>query len=256
VAFLAWNPDPITVAPLPEAFAGARRALRPLLPHAAIVLALLALYRLLLGLRFDEHSAAFILPAMLLVMLAWDKRGAQAPGLAGALGLATRRCSTQVGALLMMMSGSVGLGGVAERSEVVLRLPHDLGSPFVAISVIMVVLVLIGMAMDELGSVVLVSVTLLPIALENGIAPVHFWMVVLVGFELGYLAPPVALNQLLTRQVVGREAQVELLEPRAGLSAYSHVLVPVAILGSALVLVAYGPLLWGQISAGQRGSCW
>ncbi|MEI6357966.1 MAG: hypothetical protein WCP53_12835, partial [Verrucomicrobiota bacterium] len=34
-------------------------------------------------------------------------------------------------------------------------------------------------------------------AKANGIAPVHFWMMALVGFELGYLTPPVALNLLL-----------------------------------------------------------
>ena len=32
---------------------------------------------------------------------------------------------------------------------------------------------------------------------------IHFWMVVLVTFELGYLTPPGNLNHLLTRQVVG-----------------------------------------------------
>jgi hypothetical protein len=42
---------------------------------------------------------------------------------------------------------------------------------------------------------------------------------------------------------VGREAHVE------SLSVHSHTLVPVAILGSALVLVAYGPLLWGELRA-------
>ena len=43
------------------------------------------------------------------------------------------------------------------------------------------------------------------IAYANNIDPLHFWMMVLVAFELGYLLPPVAINQLLTRQVIGEE---------------------------------------------------
>ena len=39
--------------------------------------------------------------------------------------------------------------------------------------------------MDALGAVVLVSVTLAKVAADNGIDPVHFWMMVLVAFELG-----------------------------------------------------------------------
>ena len=34
-------------------------------------------------------------------------------------------------------------------------------------------------------------------------------MMVLVAFELGYLTPPVAINHLLARQVIGPEASVE-----------------------------------------------
>ena len=34
-------------------------------------------------------------------------------------------------------------------------------------------------------------------------------MMVLVAFELGYLTPPVAINHLLARQVIGDAARVE-----------------------------------------------
>ena len=81
--------------------------------------------------------------------------------------------------------------------------PQDLGSPVVMMSLLVVVLVVIGMVMDPYGAVILVSASIASVAYKNGIDPIHFWMVVLTAFELGYLTPPVALNHLLTRQVVG-----------------------------------------------------
>jgi TRAP-type C4-dicarboxylate transport system permease large subunit len=92
--------------------------------------------------------------------------------------------------------------------------------------------------------VVLVSVSLAGIAYDAGIAPAHFWMVVLVAFELGYLTPPVALNQLLARQAVGAEAAVE-DEPVPGPSRHLHLLLPIAVVGATLLIVAFGPLMLG-----------
>jgi hypothetical protein len=79
--------------------------------------------------------------------------------------------------------------------------------------------------------------------------PIHFWVVVMVAFELGYLSPPVALNHLLTRQVVGDrevdEATREALEGGRGLwGRYERILLPVSVMGVALLLVAFLPLLF------------
>ena len=71
-------------------------------------------------------------------------------------------------------------------------------------------------------------------------------MMVLVAFELGYLLPPVALNQLLTRLVVGEkemdEADAEVAnEPF--FRRYERWIVPVIVMTIGMVIVAYGPLL-------------
>jgi TRAP-type C4-dicarboxylate transport system permease large subunit len=92
---------------------------------------------------------------------------------------------------------------------------------------------------------VLVSVSLAGLAYDSGIAPAHFWMVVLVAFELGYLTPPVAMNHLLARQAVGGEAHVEDEAEQGFFARYLHVLVPMAIMATTLLIVAFGPLLLG-----------
>jgi len=102
------------------------------------------------------------------------------------------------------------------------------------------------MTMDPYGAVILVSATLAEIAYTAGIDPAHFWMVVLVAFELGYLTPPVALNHLLTRQVVGAAEVDEAIERTDGSFWFRHerVLLPITVMGTALVLVAFVPLLF------------
>ena len=64
-----------------------------------------------------------------------------------------------------------------------------------------------------------------------------------MAFELGYLTPPVALNHLLTRQVVGESEFIkDDLDPNATFwQRHERLLLPMTVLAIALVLVAYVP---------------
>ncbi|MEO0603912.1 MAG: TRAP transporter large permease subunit, partial [Myxococcota bacterium] len=255
VAFAWWNKEPVKLAPLGEAGPAAARAFRPLLPYVGLVVGVGFVYYVLFKMTVNEHTAPVILPALMLVLLVYD-RLAHAPeqddwqerirtSVWPSLRSSTSESSHHVGALLMVMAGSVGLGGVIERAEVMALVPESFGSLFLTITVLVVVMVLVGMTMDALGAVVLVSVTIANVADANGIDPVHFWMVVLVGFELGYLTPPVSLNHLLARQVIGPDSEVEVVDPKDTFwEANEHLLVPMGIMGTALLIVAYGPLFF------------
>ena len=144
------------------------------------------------------------------------------------------------------MALSLSMGGVVERSGVMNNFPQHFANIWVAMALFVAMLVFIGMVMDPFGAVILVSATIAPIAYQNGIHPVHFWMVVLVSFELGYLSPPVALNQLLLRQVVGEEETEKAAEEvrHAGFyRRFERWILPVAVMGSGLLIVAFGPLI-------------
>ena len=145
------------------------------------------------------------------------------------------------------MGLSICVGGVIERAELMSLFPESFASVWLAMTALVIILVIIGMSMDPYGAVILVSATIAEVAYQSGINPVHFWMVVLVAFELGYLSPPVALNHLLTRQVVGEDEFTQAgLEVR-GLSfwkRYERILLPLLVMGIALIVVAYGPLLF------------
>jgi len=106
--------------------------------------------------------------------------------------------------------------------------------------------VLIGMFMESMAAIGLVSVAIAPIAYQQGIDPIHFWMTCLVALELGYLSPPVALSHIFTRQVVGEE-ECELAAKEGDTFYYRHerLLLPLMVMATTLILVGFGPLLVG-----------
>ena len=237
------------------------RAIVGVLPYIAIGAAVLLFMRYGFGAAFDEYKAPVLLPFMLLVLLVYDRTMARrawrrmpeaerpktAPhGIGRSLFDSVNSTSIHSGGLLSLMTLSVCIGGIIDRANLNALLPQHFSSPFIAMALLFVILVIIGMIMDPYGAVILVSATLTQIAASNGIAPIHFWVTVLCAFELGYLTPPVALNQLLTRQVVGESAYAyERTTDRPKNFWYRHerILLPVAVKGIVLLLVAFMPLI-------------
>ena len=245
--------------------------LRPLKPYFYISAAVLGFYALALGTRLNEHTAPIILPILMLVLLFYDRRAARRAsqhvedaetesdeavsrtddddipaGFSIASIRSTDEATAHCGALLMLMGLSMSVGGVIERSNIMSAVPETFGSVWLAMGFLVLLLVFIGMIMDPYGAVILVSVTLAPIASNNGINPLHFWMVVLAAFELGYLTPPVALNQLLTRQVIRHEPEAEAEDAREPTfwRRYEGTLLPLTVMAFRLLIVGLVPLLY------------
>ncbi|MBW7470614.1 TRAP transporter large permease subunit [Marinobacter sp. F4218] len=242
-----WKPRPA-----PGAFRTSLVQMKPLVPYvlvgAAVILAIWAI----LGLKFNEYSAPMILPLVMLALVFLDAGSDRRELGETRLRAFWKRSSyaasdsaVHIGALLALIGFSICLGGILERSDIVHALfPENLTSPWIAMLVIVVMLTFIGMVMDPFGAVILVSATIAQPAIQLGIDPLHFWIVCLVAFELGYLSPPVALNHLLTRQVVG-ETEV-LAAERTGTfwHRYERLLLPLAVMGPTLLLVAFVPMLF------------
>ena len=235
------------------------RQVVPVLPYVAVVLVIVALYEYVLDTKLNEITAPTIMPVMMLLVLIFDKvlsrkdKPVDVPeyaahrqsGVESSIRFATTETIGHIGALLSLMMLSLAIGGVIERSEIMALAPKEFASPWTAMAFLLVVKVLLGMVMDPFGAVIVVSSTLAPIAYANGIDPVHFWMMVLVAFELGYLMPPVALNQLLMRQVVGEE-EVERADKEVRhlgfYRRYERWILPTAVMSVGLVIVAFLPI--------------
>lgn len=242
----------------PDAGARSLDAAKGLALLLALGAVILGAYKLLLEVGLDQHSAPIVLPLILLAMLVLDRglrkrahpmssplpEGAEIPRVLTQTEGATAEAAVHIGALLMLMGMSVALGGLVERAELMSVVPESFASPWAAMGLLVAVLVVVGMTMDPYGAVILVSATLADVAYNSGIDPVHFWMVVLVAFELGYLTPPVALNHLLVRQVVEEVEDPGPAEVPATTFWRKHerLLLPLTVMSIALVLVAFVPL--------------
>ncbi|MFE8072206.1 TRAP transporter large permease subunit [Marinobacteraceae bacterium S3BR75-40.1] len=223
------------------------QALKPLWIYVAVSVLVIAGFAVLLDLSFNEHSAPMILPIIMLAFVFLDAD--KGPGRSGRFAAAMTRASSEsaihIGALLALIGLSICLGGVLERSQLVhVLFPESLTNVWLVMLSIVVMLTIIGMIMDPFGAVVLVSATIAQAAITRGVDPVHFWIVTLVAFELGYLSPPVALNHLLTRQVVG-ENEVLVAETHGTIwQRYQRLLLPLLVMGTSLLLVAFVPLFF------------
>ncbi len=315
--------EPARIAPIATALPESLRKLGTFIPYIVIIMATLGIYTTAFDQKFDEFSAPYILPVILLATLLYDKTGAWVANLSSGVlivGIAihayvlvtgntplsglditfeiirmavvawlawasldhakqwdrqrnaekapaierrrpleiamregTNLTTGNVGALLILMALSVSVGGVIERSHMMDLFPQ-VDSVWGTMTILLVVMVIIGMIMDPFGATILVNATIAQVAFAAGIDPLHFWMFALLSFELGYLTPPVALNHLLTRHLVGdREIQLAKDEATAaGLGwwyRHERYVMPLTVMFIALIVVAYGPLLYPDFKA-------
>ena len=242
------------IAPVPDALKYSLKMLGSLFPYAFITLAIVLGYIYLLNAYLDEFSAPIILPVIILSLVIYEKLFAYNPlvdrgeqkifNLEFEIRFATSEATIHIGSLLMLMALSFVLGGVIERSELLNALPEYFGSIWTTLGFLILVLVVIGALMDPYGAVVLVTGTVAQIAYKNGINPIHFWMMALVAFEVGYLSPPVALNQLLSRQAIGeKEVAKGALEGVSFWYRHEKTFLPLATMGTTLLLVSIVPIL-------------
>lgn len=164
-----------------------------------------------------------------------------------AIHLATSETVGHIGALVILMALSVSVGGFLERIEIMNMFPTDISSIYIVITIIVALMIFVGMIMDPFGAVILISATVAPVAYQYGIDPVHFWMITLIGFELGYVSPPVALNQLLARQSIGddevADADAE-VRHKSFYYRYERWILPLIVMFPAMLIIAYIPYIF------------
>lgn len=252
---LITKQEKLKVARVSEALGPSLNNLRALMPYVLTFAVMAVAYALILNAYLDQFSAPVILPVILCAIIFFERKISKAkeiyhdperhPGVAGAITRSMTDASTHVGGLLMMMATFIimtALGGKA----VSMTFIANFDSIYAVMAVLMAIFVVIGMFMESLAAIGLVSLAIAPIAYQLGIDPIHFWMTCLVALELGYLTPPVALSHIFTRQVVGEEEAV--LAAQEGHNFYyrhERLLLPLLVMGTTLLIVGFGPLLYG-----------
>ncbi|BAC15211.1 C4-dicarboxylate transport system permease large protein [Oceanobacillus iheyensis HTE831] len=74
-------------------------------------------------------------------------------------------------------------------------------SPMVFLTIVILVLLLVGMFMETNASIIILAPILVPVAVELGLDPVHFGIVMIVTLAIGMVTPPLGLNLFVVSKI-------------------------------------------------------
>src|SRR5690606_32004013 len=163
----------IDVAPVKVALPATLRQIPAVLPYVAVVLVVCAFYAVVLDSPLDELTAPIIMPVMMIFIVILDKLlaarhvGPQSTQLRFAMHredkiessirVATMETVDHLGGYLFLILLSQAAGGVIERSGIIHYAPEVFASAWTAMAFMATALVLLGMFMEPLGAIFLVS---------------------------------------------------------------------------------------------------
>jgi len=99
-------------------------------------------------------------------------------------------------------------------------------SPVIFLLLVNVFLLIVGMFMETNASIIILAPLLLPAAVQLGIDPVHFGIIMIVNLALGMCTPPLGVNLFISAQL----AKIRLDQISRGMIPYYLVLLLVLLL--------------------------
>lgn len=150
---------------------------------------------------------------------------------------AFRRTAAITGMILIIISVAMSFNWFLTVQGAPLRVTEFItsrvSSPFAFLLAVNAALLFLGCIMDILSAIFITAPLLLPAAIALGIDPVHFGIVFIINFEIGYLTPPVGINLFTSGAVFGKP-----------IMEVARASMPfLALLLGALLLITYFPAL-------------
>lgn len=106
-------------------------------------------------------------------------------------------------------------------------------SPWQFIILVNVLLLFVGMFLEAAAAILIFTPILLPIALNFGINPVHFGIIMVVNLAMGMFTPPVGLNLFIASQI-----------SRTSIANLTRAILPfVALMLAVLMVISFVPWL-------------
>jgi tripartite ATP-independent transporter DctM subunit len=106
-----------------------------------------------------------------------------------------REAAVTTASITLILAASTLLGWILARERVPLMVAEALlgvtDSPFVFLLLVNLVLILLGAVIEPTSALVISVPILLPIALQFGVDPLHFGVVVILNLMIGLLTPPI-----------------------------------------------------------------
>jgi C4-dicarboxylate transporter, DctM subunit len=103
-----------------------------------------------------------------------------------------------VGAILLILGAALALSGWLIDQQMPDKLfafiNQHVHSPWMFLLLLNVLLLIVGMLIDIFSAIVILTPLLLPVAIQYGIHPVHFGIIMLANMQIGYFTPPVGMD--------------------------------------------------------------
>ncbi|MCM3759167.1 TRAP transporter large permease [Alkalihalobacillus oceani] len=106
-------------------------------------------------------------------------------------------------------------------------------SPVVFLLLVNILLFITGMFMETLASIIILGPILAPIAIQFGVDPIHFGIIMVVNLAIGMVTPPVGVNLFVACQIARLRID-QLFRPLA---------IFLAVLITNVLLITYLPIL-------------
>lgn len=207
------------------------RALFTTVPALLIPFAIIG--GILFGIATPTESAA--IASLIAFLIGWLVYGELKPS---QLGEIFKRTAVNASMVIFMIAAASVFGWVIIYEEVPQRLAGLITTitqnPFMFLLIVNIVLLLVGMIIDGIAAIILVTPILLPIATGfYDISPYQFGVVICLNLALGLLTPPVGIG-LYIASAMGNTPPGAIMR-----SLWPFLLAVTAI----LVLLSYAPLL-------------
>jgi len=107
------------------------------------------------------------------------------------------------------------------------------GSAFTFLLLVNILLFFVGMFMETLAAIIILAPILGPVAVQFGIDPLHFGMIVVCNLAVGMVTPPVGVNLFIACEIAGLRVD-QLIRP---------LLIFISVLIIDLLIISYVPAL-------------
>lgn len=106
-------------------------------------------------------------------------------------------------------------------------------TPWQFLLMVSLILLILGMFLEVTSLIVLLAPIFMPIALQYGIDPVHFGMVLIMNFALANVTPPVGLSLIAGASITDRNMGME--------DTFPYILHVIGILAVVVLLIVFVP---------------
>ncbi len=113
--------------------------------------------------------------------------------------------------IIMLMAMATIFGNIMTLEQIPQQIAQVIlnvtNNPVVIILLINILLLWIGTFMEALAAIVILTPILLPLALQIGMNPIHFGVIIVVNLAIGFITPPVGVNLFVASGIADAKIQ-------------------------------------------------